>query len=307
MVKIVKKIIIKYFVLNIRSNSKEQKLPSVVNMNEFKNHFKNLKDIKSSLTQTAKEATFKSIENEATGTMNCFSTPHTLNKILSLKRSRKRSKLLTSNSSNVVGSNSAGASISLTGKKDFDLGNRFFSMKQSKLLSQALSKAKSEKIISKEKLKQMKKNSNSGDNAAGCSAVLLTNVMGPSSTTTPPSSHCPTANSSFEPSNKKFACDTDFEITKHVFNNGSSQSLNEMNVNTTASKTPVSVNSAFKELIKNKSLIIMKKKDEVDLDIKELSLLDLHSSEDDSSVVELLIKSVKTCKTYFKRYFINLC
>jgi hypothetical protein len=257
---------------------------SVINLNELKNQLKSLKKPSLSTSQSSSSG--------------CFSSPSTLNKILSLKRSRKQRTKLANNS------NSSNLNAGKLTKDDEFYGKssppKFFNIKQTKLLASASSfmnksnNKKSDSKITKDKLKQIKKNAESSSNNNNNNIVLL-NLSALNN------KNSPSNLINFEPLSKKFAVDNEIRTSNNdnvtLVQNKSESSLNELNTDNNISNNnnnnnnnyAVYVdNSTLKELIKNNNILI-KKKDEVDLDIKDLSLLDLHSSEDDSAV-DFLIK-----------------
>lgn len=155
-----------------------------------------------------------------------------INKIFTLKRSRKRSKLLNTNKINQT-------TLSTANQDSITSGNTSQTKINNKLAKLNNSLTTSNKAITKkekkEKLKQNKINSN------------------------------------FEPLNKKFAGDS--STTNATSTESIILAYNKPEQNIILMNKPI--NSQTKA-----------KKEEVELHIKELSLLDLHSSEDDS--VELL-------------------
>ena len=238
---------------------------------------KNKKDKPSSGVSTvfASGLTESSLFSSLSAMNNGCTFTSSMNKLLSLKRSRKRSKMLLTNASSISSSNgiqqiSSGSTNnsnkanSILESVDND-GNGLKSsqckklsiIKQNKFNLNAaniplLAKTNTKKSDKKaEKLKhQLKKtsstsaNSNTIGSAVNNPEYLINSIR---------------LNSNFEPLTKKLAVASTSDASLKLFF-GASNSKDTNN------------NS---------------KKDEVDLDIKELSLLDLHSSEDDSNEIFL--------------------
>lgn len=159
---------------------------------------------------------------------DCYTTSSSsMNKLFTLKRSAKRSKLLN-------GSPSSAKSLftNINGKQstNFDISQKLVSNKQAKLSG-------SKKISKKDKKEKISKQQQD--------LSLKTNYL-----------------NNMEPLSKKLAIDSDSK-TNHVIND----------------------NQAFQgvKFLTGTNQEKAGNKEEVDLHIRELSLLDLHSSEDDSS------------------------
>jgi hypothetical protein len=267
---------------NINDGNKKE------NLNKIETTLDNLNELKSLKKPSV------SASSGTQSTSGFFSSPSTLNKILSLKRSRKqRTKLLNNQNSTCLNGSKLSKEDELYGKKS---PTKFFNIKQTKLIASASSfmnktnNKKCDSKISKDKLKQMKKNTDNSNNNINLLNISAMNTTNNKNNNTPSSSNL----TNFEPLSKKFAVDNELNVSTNSENvkliqNKSESNLNEVKNENSNNNYAIYVdNSTLKELIKNNNVVI-KKKDEVDLDIKDLSLLDLHSSEDDSTV-DFLIK-----------------
>jgi len=243
----------------IKTIGPKKQLISILNEKAKKEKNSNLSSVV--VSNNMNEPTlFPSLSNKSSFNSNNFTS--SMHKLLSLKRSRKRSKMTLSgvnpgnipsgsiNSSiqqisgsvnihpNILDSNEEKASLKAAqqNKKLSIIKQNKFNLNSS--LNMPLLKYTSKKAEKKaEKLKQLKSKTNNNNNADYFSNSIR---------------HA----NNFEPLTKKLAVDSNPELGLKLI-------LSRINS-------------------KNSS-----KKDEVDLDIKELSLLDSHSSEDDSTEIFL--------------------
>jgi len=241
---------------DIKTIGPKKQLISILNEKPKKEKNSNLTGIVASNNMN-ENTLFPSLFNKSSFNSNNFTS--SMNRLLSLKRSRKRSKMgfnavnpgnipsssITSSiqqiSSNVnIHPNILEANEEKSGLKMSQQGKKLIKQNKFNLnssLNAPLLKYTNKKAEKKaEKLKQLKQNKNSNNSDFLSSSIRHT--------------------TNFEPLTKKLAVDANPELSLKLI-------LSRIGT-------------------KNSS-----KKDEVDLDIKELSLLDSHSSEDDSTEIFL--------------------